>query len=79
MLQADTDHMYQTWIKALQQGIGSAIQSNINTLNRSDDGSTQFSSSNSTSESKQGQQKPRYNFKLFLIKFKIIFSNESTI
>lgn len=31
MLQADTEHMYQTWIKALQQGIGSAIQGNGHT------------------------------------------------
>lgn len=35
MLQADTEQMYQIWIKALQQGIGSAIQGNNNTSTRS--------------------------------------------
>jgi hypothetical protein len=29
MLQADSDEMYQSWISALQQGIGAAIQLSI--------------------------------------------------
>jgi hypothetical protein len=29
MLQADSDEMYQSWISAMQQGIGAAIQLSI--------------------------------------------------
>lgn len=35
MLQADTEQLYQIWIKALQEGIGKAIQGNSGTINRS--------------------------------------------
>lgn len=35
MLQADTEQMYAIWIKALQEGIGKAIQGNVGTISRS--------------------------------------------
>lgn len=57
MLQADTEQMYQTWINALQQGIGSAIQANSHTLNSSED--SQKQSSYNLYESKPQSQKPR--------------------
>ena len=33
MLQADSDEMYQSWISAMQQGIGAAIQLSISEEN----------------------------------------------
>ena len=57
MLQADTEQMYQTWINALQQGIGSAIQANSHTLDFDD---PQKSSNYNLLETKPQSQKPRY-------------------
>ncbi|XP_065200219.1 arf-GAP with coiled-coil, ANK repeat and PH domain-containing protein 2 [Planococcus citri] len=57
MLQADTEQMYQTWIKALQQGIGSAIQGNSHSLNSSEE--CQKQSNNNLLESIPQSQKPK--------------------
>lgn len=59
MLQADTEQMYQIWIKALQQGIGSAIQGNNNTSTRMD--SRSQSNALKPSETKRG--KTRFVFR----------------
>lgn len=53
MLQADTEQMYQTWIVALQQGIGSAIQCNNNTSTRT--GNANQLSAHKPLETKRGK------------------------
>lgn len=57
MLQADTEQMYQTWIKALQEGIGKAIQGNSGSINRSNS-SKENNSKRLPTDTKR--PKPRY-------------------
>lgn len=57
MLQADTEQMHQTWIKALQEGIGKAIQGSGGSKNRSNS-SNENDSTRLSADTKR--LKPRY-------------------
>lgn len=74
MLQADTEQLYKTWITAFQQGIGSAIQGNNNTINKSNV-TSQASNTNLSVETKHFNQKARYKLILFFVEESVATSN----